>query len=133
MPSPLDNQHFKIEQWRRSHFRKATCREVECDGYLYGWKTFVPPDSVQANYIRTNSRREFIEAKVSTDLSEFSFPPGQRCFASGTHGWQIREPTASQTLADKYGNPGKGRVFDRGEDFNDSFNEQAYRINQRRR
>ena len=128
-----NKQRFKIQQWRKSHFRASTCAEVECDAHLYGWKTFVPPYSVQANYIRTSSGREFKESHVSEELTEFYFPPGQRCFRSDEHAWQVREPTASRTLLDKHGNPARPQTFTRGEDFNETYNDEMYKIEQSRK
>ncbi len=126
-------QRFNIQQWAKSHFRASTCAEVECDGYIYGWITKVPPGSPQANYIRTNSGREFTETRIGEAVTQFYFPPGQRCFASDQHVWQVREPTATRTLLDRHGNPARPQRFTRGEDFNGEFNEEMYLIQQARK
>ena len=71
-------------------WRDGTCAEVECPHYLKGWVTIVPTISIQADYIRRNSKRRFVERRevdltgteqvAQKALSEFTFEPGQRCF-----------------------------------------------------
>jgi hypothetical protein len=76
---------FRIVAPLATHFVPATCAEVDCPQYLDGWKTIVPADSPQAAYIRSGSGRGFTEVAQPGGLAEFSFPPGQRCFASADH------------------------------------------------
>lgn len=73
-----------------THFRPATCEEVDCDAYRHGWKTLVPSNSDQALYIRSGaSGRRFIEVNDSCDetigMTEFIFEAGQRCFGASKH------------------------------------------------
>lgn len=68
-----------------SHWRKATCAEVDCESYLHGWMTTVPSDSAQAHYIRKESGRRFIETTLDGGRVIFTFEPGQRCFGSDEH------------------------------------------------
>ena len=67
-----------------THFRPATCAEVECPAYAYGWKTAVDVSTdlgaQQANYIRMHSGRSFTVAQDG-NLVTFTFPFGQNCFA----------------------------------------------------
>ena len=37
----------------KTHFRPATCAEVDCQNYVNGWKTVVPSSSDHAQYIRS--------------------------------------------------------------------------------
>lgn len=66
-----------------THWRPATCAEVDCPAYLYGWLTVVDPASDlgqrQAHYIRTQSGRKFTEEPTPGGI-EFRFEPGQICF-----------------------------------------------------
>ncbi len=67
-----------------SHFRDATCQEIECGEYASGWITMIDVATKlgrnQANYIRLHSGRAFTVTEVGT-LVTFTFPPGQKCFA----------------------------------------------------
>lgn len=88
---------YVIKAPLRTHWRKATCKEVECKAFRKGWKTVVPVDSPQAQYIRTMSERIYKEyPAVSHDettqaevplvgMTCFDFPPGEQPFASPEH------------------------------------------------
>lgn len=64
--------------------RTAECSEVECNGYLNGWETFVDESTdlgqSQAHYIRVLSRRRFTEQRNDVGITVFTFVPGQTCF-----------------------------------------------------
>ncbi len=83
---------FSIRAPLTTHFRKATCEEANCQHYLEGWRSIVPADSPQADYIRRGSGRRFTEGRNSPGLAEFTFEPGQDCFASDTHRVAIDRP-----------------------------------------
>lgn len=96
-----------------THFRAATCKEVECAAYRNGWTTTVdvarpargglPSGAAQANYIRLHCGRRYTHAQAGT-LVAFRFPPGQECFA--THQVPVgREPTFAVAGGDWRGNP----------------------------
>jgi hypothetical protein len=67
-----------------SHFRAATCDEVDCDAQARGWVTRVDERTElgqrQAHYIRHQSGRAFREERDPAGLTCFTFQPGQRCF-----------------------------------------------------
>jgi hypothetical protein len=68
-----------------THWRPATCGEVNCPNYLNGWKTVVDETTelgrAQAHYIRSESKRKFTVAFLEGGLTRFIFEAGQRCFA----------------------------------------------------
>ena len=68
-----------------THFRKATCAEIQCRAHVNGWRTIVGADSPQAQYIRAQSGRRFTERALEGSMTEFTFEAGQACFASDTH------------------------------------------------
>lgn len=78
-------QNFAIAQPLATHFRQATCKEIECAAYVEGWQTIVPDASPQANYIRNRSERTYTERYGDNGMVEFTFPPGQMCFNSWAH------------------------------------------------
>lgn len=67
-----------------THWRKATCAEVDCGYYLGGWQTIVPAGSELEALVRGSGRR-FTEERQPGGLIEFSFGPGQACFKAATH------------------------------------------------
>ena len=79
-----------------THFREASCAEVECDGYRLGWKTIVDESTElgqrQAYYIRRQSRRSYTEERVGLTLTAFTFAAGQRCFAREPHRVRVGRP-----------------------------------------
>lgn len=75
-----------------SHFRHATCEEVQCGAYVNGWETILPAGDARADYIRNASGRRFVE-KTENGITTFTFPAGQACFAAGNHRVSLeREP-----------------------------------------
>lgn len=81
---------YRIVAPKSTHFRPATCEEIECDAWRNGWKTLVPSNSDQALYIRSGaSGRRFTEVNDSYDqtigMTEFIFEAGQRCFRASEH------------------------------------------------
>lgn len=90
IPSKLgaaDLVTFQIRQPIGTHWREATCKEVECSAWAYGWSTYVDTTTLngrnQADYIRARSGRAFTEVTGErAGMIEFMFPQGQRCFAA---------------------------------------------------
>lgn len=123
----LPSQHFKTYEIiapLSTHYRKATCAEVKCGAYTNGWKTIVPSDSPQAQYIRTMSGRKFVEKRgESAGLTEFTFYAGQQCFGSDQHRVPLeREPIYVARGGDARGNPlRERRVHANASDWQEDF------------
>lgn len=68
-----------------THWRVATCTEVQCPREEFGWQTVLleadETGAWQANYIRTQSGRKYREYRREDGMTVFEFPAGQRCFA----------------------------------------------------
>lgn len=79
-----------------THFRPATCAEMDCPQYLNGWRTLVDErielGMAQAYYIRKELGHRFRETRTETGLTAFTFEPGQRCFKSHLHRTRIERP-----------------------------------------
>lgn len=75
---------FQVSSPLTTHFKEATCQEVDCRNYRDGWTSTVDVSTVQgrdaANYIRMKSGRTYAYETAGT-LVIFKFPPGQKCFA----------------------------------------------------
>lgn len=67
-----------------THFRPATCEEVECPYAVHGWATVVDESTElgqrQADYIRRSSGRRFTAERTPEGLTRFVFAPNQECF-----------------------------------------------------
>lgn len=67
-----------------THWRDATCEEVECAHYLRGWRTVVDPatqqGAAQVYYIRQDRSRSCTEERLADGKLSFTFRPNQRCF-----------------------------------------------------
>lgn len=107
-----------------THWRRATCEEVQCGAFLRGWRTTVAYGSDKAEYIRKHSGRRFTETRDEV-LAVFEFEPGQQCFAASEHRLPLeRDPIFRVRDGDRRGNP-SGRVitFPGARDFVDDFAE----------
>ena len=85
---PDQQQNFSVSVPLGTHWRVAACKEVDCPHYLLGWRTIVPAESEQAQYLRTlntsraepGARRRFTESRSPVGTAIFTFPPGHKCF-----------------------------------------------------
>ena len=84
-------QTYRASAPSASHFRAATCKEVDCSQYLAGWKTVLPLGHEHVDWIRHESRLRFIESQ-DADLITFTFAPGQSCFRRNEHRISLDRP-----------------------------------------
>jgi len=128
---PTAYQTYTIAVPLATHWRPATCEEVDCPHYLQGWRTIVPTDSPQAEYIRHDRTRSWTEERGTADgLAAFTFPPGQRCFGASSHKtWNGRPERFIQRSGDHRANP-DGRVIEHSgpSPWVDSFGENQERL-----
>lgn len=96
----------------RTHWRKASCAEVECDHYVMGWDTVVDTATElgrqQYDYLHGDRTRSFTETKEGYTLVKFHYGPGNRPFAGPRHDHVIkiaREPLMVVRDGDWRGNP----------------------------
>lgn len=89
-------QTFSIAAPSKTHWRKATCAEVNCWAHRNGWKTVVDERTQQgmgqAYYIRRESKRRYREHRNEVGLTVFEFESGQACFNADTHRTRIDRP-----------------------------------------
>lgn len=80
--SPGAYRSFEVRSPLATHYRNATCREVECQHYLGGWTSPIDVATEQgrkwAVAIRRSGRRYTYEQ--SGTIVTFRFSPGQICF-----------------------------------------------------
>jgi len=117
-----------------THWRPATCGEMDCPAHLHGWLTKVDEASElgmrQAHYIRKDSGRRFSEHRADDGLTVFSFEAGQRCFASDQHKLPIDRPEVYTVRdGDWRGNPtGRARRHAHADDWVEDFGEHQQRV-----
>lgn len=80
-------QTFRAVRPIKTHFRVATCKEVNCPRFLGGFQSIVPNGSAQASYMRDDLQmsghfcnRPHQERIHSDGMVAFDFPPGTECF-----------------------------------------------------
>ena len=90
-----------------THFRPATCAEVDCERRARGWRTAVDLSTElgrkQARYIKNHSGRTFTHTQAGTIVA-LTFPPGQDCFEQHRVPLE-REPLFVVRQGDRRGNP----------------------------
>jgi hypothetical protein len=91
MGNQKTHHDFQMNQPVASHFRMATCEEVDCPHFLLGWKTIVPAGGDLEDWARHTGRR-FTETHMPGQQIEFVFHAGQECFRSSTHVHPIGRP-----------------------------------------
>ncbi len=94
---PSAYRTFQITSPIATHWRPATCEEVDCPNFLNGWKSAID-ESVelgqrQAYYIRKHSGRKYTEDRESQPgLTVFVFEAGQACFSASQHKAPLGRP-----------------------------------------
>jgi len=119
---------------KQTHYRKATCQEVECEAYANGWITKIDVTTDlgqrQARYIHDRSGRTFTVTGTGTDapIREFTFPSGQQCFTDHQVPLE-RDPLFIVRDGDWRGNPTGRRMQHRNaQDWIDDFGEHQQNI-----
>lgn len=80
-----DYKTYQIMSPLTSHWRPATCAEINCPNYLKGWRLRVeglPPDMLHA---AKTAGRKFAELDVAAEEHWLVFEAGQSCFRAAEH------------------------------------------------
>lgn len=104
-----------------THYRLATCEEVQCSAYMEGW-TYKKVDlGERLLHIVTHAGKRYREQALGDDIY-LVFEPGQACFQASTHRVSLERPSFYYTGRGDY------RTFStrnaqrlNGEDWADSF------------
>lgn len=120
-------QTYEIDAPLESHWRPATCEEVECAAYAQGWTADVPPDSADEARIKQVYDLEIRRGKVTTTrtpegFTRYHFPAGTECFRRIWHRLPLeRDAIFTVRSGDWRGTDGVIRTFKNGEQWVDSF------------
>ena len=82
---PAAYQTFQVAAPLFTHWRKATCAEVDCPEYLNGWRLRVEALTEQDVYLATHCGRKFRKARVTEGETWLVFEAGQPCFKATQH------------------------------------------------
>lgn len=119
---------FGIHRPLRTHWRPATCAEVECDAHARGFQVRCDLRTVlgldQARYIRDKAGRHFTHAFAEDGkVITFTFPAGQKCFKD--HRLPLARPALFVVRNGDHRGSGRRRperrVFDRADQWADTF------------
>lgn len=80
-----DYRTFQISAPLRTHWRAATCAEVDCPQYLNGWRVRVDVLPPQMVHTARTSGRKFTELHVAEGENYLVFEAGQSCFRVSQH------------------------------------------------
>ncbi len=140
VPPPQALQTFEIAEPLPTHWRPATCAEVECQAHMAGWRTTIDLTTdlgvKQARYIRDHAGRHFThEFSGDGRMITFTFPAGQRCFTE--HRVQLGRPALFVVRRGGHRDSVRGRplralpgvrVFDRPDQWADDLHEATDRV-----
>lgn len=113
-----------------SHYRRATCAEVDCADYLNGWTMIVGlSDHAVLHAVRT-SGRPFTETIGPTSVT-FDFEPGAPCRTPSVHRVLVKPEIYVVRHGDWRGNPtGRKRIHSRPEFWVEEFGENQQKLNE---
>jgi len=122
---------FSVQQPGETHFRTATCAEVECDAFRFGWVTKVPDGAVadQVRAIARQTGRFCTENRVADNQIEFHFPAGQEGFKGSSvhdHKVSLERPAFFRRRQIDGGSVNSIRLS--AEDWRDDFGENQNRL-----
>lgn len=114
-------QTFQAAAPLSTHWRKATCAEVDCAHYINGWATTVLAGSDDEALIR-RAGRAFVVERQQGGFLRFVFHAGQPCFKAHQHKVPLeRDPLFIVRGGDWRANTGLIRQHTRGVDWVDHF------------
>lgn len=83
--NPNEYSTFSIHAPLATHWRKATCQEVDCPEYRNGWGLRVEHHDAAVLYAAEHSGRKFYRKEVSPGENWLVFEAGQKCFQAENH------------------------------------------------
>jgi hypothetical protein len=111
-----------------THWRPATCEEVDCAAYRNGWVTTVDLSTDlgkrQFEHCKGDRSRSYSMQRPELNLIKFVYAPGNRCFSAGDHRLPLGRPARFYVAGGDYrGNPRgiRTRVHQRAADWVEDF------------
>lgn len=82
---------FRISSPIKTHFRKATCAEVNCEAYINGWSLPKANLDPQMLYLATHSGKSYKEYDLNGTIY-LVYSAGQTCFNAAKHVISLQRP-----------------------------------------
>lgn len=76
-----------------THWRTASCKEVDCENYVNGWRVRVEGLSPQQLHAVKASGRKFTELSIAEGATYLVFEAGQSCFKAHEHRVPVGKPS----------------------------------------
>lgn len=132
---PENYKTYQIVAPIKTHYRDATCHEVDCRAFAAGFRSRIDTSTDlgvrQAKYIENSAGRKFTRTQAGPIVT-YDFPAGQRCFTAHRVPLE-REPLYVVREGDYRGNPrGIQPVTRRAVDWVDDFATHQQNIADRR-
>lgn len=89
---PEKRKTFSILMPTETHWRKATCKEVDCPRYLSGWKAQVEVMTPQQIHSIKQGGWRYRVLQVKPGETWWLFEAGQSCFQAADHRIQLGKP-----------------------------------------
>lgn len=123
-------QTYSIKAPISTHFRPATCEEVACPDFLYGWKVHLEGIPENLRHTAMSSGRKYRIEQEAEGLTWLVYEAGQKCFQNSRHRTRLERPeTFLVRGGDKRGNPtGESRIHTRAEDWMEDLHEHTDKI-----
>lgn len=84
---------FKVASPLATHYRRATCEEVNCEAYTNGWTLKKSDVDERLMHVIKESGRYYSEKTLELGGDVYLvFPPGQACFAVMQHVVPLNRP-----------------------------------------
>lgn len=91
MPSQ-NYQTFQVASPLSTHYKPATCKEIDCPNYLNGWRIRVEGLPEDMLHLAKHSGRRFREVSIKEGETYLVFEGGQKCFQESTHRTSLQRP-----------------------------------------
>lgn len=89
---PAQRKTYAILAPQDTHFRPATCAEINCEAYMKGWQLHKEILSPELLHTVETSGRSYREVHVREGETWMVFAPGQPCFAAAAHRLRLDKP-----------------------------------------
>lgn len=90
--TPWNYQTFKMSSPMGTHYRRATCHEVNCHAYMNGWALQIEELSEEDLYTATHAGKRFRRVHFGPGVNFLMFEAGQLCFLADTHRIKLDRP-----------------------------------------
>ncbi len=132
---------FSASQPVATHWRRASCEEVQCPKLAGGWEITVPPDSQELATLAAACRGELDGVKRGygqhftqpDGMLTYVFPPGQPCLGALAHRVPLDRPAVFRHRdGDWRGGSGRVVVHSSAESWRDELGENQLRLRDQR-